>query len=127
MANIRIVDLHYAVVLEPEDGAYNVIVPALPEAHTWGESVEHALEMAREVIQLVVEERISRGEYIPPSDVGAARLEAVTVTIPTALGQATGRAGESFSIAPSDLGLRPGLSVDNIGALLEQVEGPGHP
>jgi predicted RNase H-like HicB family nuclease len=84
VANLQMVELHYAVVLEPEDGAYNVIVPALPEAHTWGESVEHALAMAREVIQLVVEERRSRGEEIPPSDAGFARFESVSITLPAA-------------------------------------------
>jgi hypothetical protein len=34
---------------------------------------------------------------------------------------------EPFRIAPRSLGgLRPGLSLDNIGELLEQVEGLGH-
>jgi hypothetical protein len=32
-----------------------------------------------------------------------------------------------FEIRPRDLGdLRPGLSLDNIGNLLEALEGPGH-
>ncbi|MEA2666167.1 MAG: HicB like antitoxin of bacterial toxin-antitoxin system [Candidatus Eremiobacteraeota bacterium] len=66
------VELRYAVILEPEpDGsAYNVIVPALPEAHTWGSSVEEALAMAREVIELCVEERRAQREDVPPSDPG---------------------------------------------------------
>jgi antitoxin HicB len=85
-ANLRFVELCYAVLLEPEaDGsAYNVIVPALPEAHTWGETVEEALAMAREVIELCVRERQSRGEEIPPSDAGSARLEVVGVSLPAA-------------------------------------------
>jgi hypothetical protein len=34
---------------------------------------------------------------------------------------------QAFKIAPRDLGdLRPGLSIDNIGELIEQVEGPLH-
>jgi predicted RNase H-like HicB family nuclease len=80
------VDIRYAVVLEPEpDGsAYNVIVPALPEAHTWGTTVEEALRMAREVIALCIEERQARGEDIPPGDAGAALLEAVEITLPAA-------------------------------------------
>jgi predicted RNase H-like HicB family nuclease len=69
-ANLASVELRYAVVLEPEpDGsAWNVIVPALPEAHTWGETPEQALSMAREVIALCVAERRARGEDIPPSE-----------------------------------------------------------
>jgi len=31
-----------------------------------------------------------------------------------------------FKVRPRDLGLRPGLEYDDIGGLLEQVEGPGH-
>lgn len=27
-------DLAYSVIIEPDDGAFSVIVPALPEAHT---------------------------------------------------------------------------------------------
>jgi antitoxin HicB len=85
-AKLSFVELRYAVLLEPEpDGsAYNVIVPALPEAHTWGETVEEALAMAREVIEQCVRERQSRGEEIPPSDAGSARLEVVEVSLPAA-------------------------------------------
>jgi predicted RNase H-like HicB family nuclease len=80
------VELRYSVVLEPEpDGsAFNVIVPALPEAHTWGATVEEALAMAREVIELCVEDRLARGEEIPPSDAGKALLETVTISLPAA-------------------------------------------
>jgi len=31
-----------------------------------------------------------------------------------------------FNVIPRDLGLRPGLSLDNIGELIEQIEGPLH-
>jgi hypothetical protein len=31
-----------------------------------------------------------------------------------------------FKVVPRDLGLRPGLSLDNIGELIEQIEGPLH-
>lgn len=77
-------ELRYAVLLEPEGSAYNVIVPALPEAHTWGETVEEALKMAREVIVLCVAERRAQGEEIPPSDADTARLAAVEISLPAA-------------------------------------------
>ena len=36
------------------------------------------------------------------------------------------RAGKRFKVKARPLGLRPGLSYDNIGDLLEQLEGPAH-
>jgi hypothetical protein len=38
-------DTRYAVVLEPDEDAFQVIVPAFPEIHTFGETVEDALAM----------------------------------------------------------------------------------
>jgi len=77
-------DLTYLVVLEPEgDGRLNVVVPALPEAHTWGDTPEQALANAREVIQALLEDRRAHGEDIPPSD-APARIEHVTVRLPAA-------------------------------------------
>lgn len=75
-------ELRYAVVLEPDDGAYSVIVPALPEIHTFGETPELAIEAAREAITLSLEHRRSEGLEIPLSDASEARL--VTVTVPAA-------------------------------------------
>jgi predicted RNase H-like HicB family nuclease len=79
-------DLVYRVILEPEpdDSAYNVIVPAFPKAHTWGGTVAEALVHAREVIELEIEDRQERGEPIPPSDVDRLLVETITVTLPAA-------------------------------------------
>lgn len=79
-------DVAYRVILEPEPdkSAYNVIVPAFPAAHTWGETVEEALEHAREVIELEIEDRQARGEALPASDVETIVIETVTVTLPAA-------------------------------------------
>lgn len=77
-------DLRYVVILEPEDGAFNVIVPALPEVATFGSSVEGALKMARDAIELSLQHRRDKGLDIPPSDEGVARVETVSVTLPAA-------------------------------------------
>jgi antitoxin HicB len=70
----------YAVVLEPEqEGGFSVSVPALPEAHTQGETVEECLANAREVIQACLLARQDLGEEIPPSDSGAL-LAVVTIS-----------------------------------------------
>lgn len=44
----------YTVILTPEEdgSAYNVMVPALPGCFTWGETIEDALEKARDAIEL---------------------------------------------------------------------------
>jgi antitoxin HicB len=57
----------YTVILTPEReaGGYSVSVPALPEVATQGETVEDALAMAREAIELSLEVRRDEGEPIP--------------------------------------------------------------
>lgn len=78
-------ELRYAVILEPEpnSSALNVLVPAFPEIATFGNSVEHALEMARDAIELSIAYRRNEGLDIPASD-DAARLERVVVQVPAA-------------------------------------------
>jgi antitoxin HicB len=52
----------YSVVLEPqEDGGFTVLVPALPEVVTEGDSEEEALANAEEAIRAVLEYRRHNG------------------------------------------------------------------
>ncbi len=56
----------YSIVLTPEpEGGYTVTVPALPEAITYGKTVDDALTYAREVIELSIKCRIATGEEVP--------------------------------------------------------------
>ncbi len=56
----------FTVVLEPaEEGGFVVTVPALPEVGTQGDTYDEAMANAREAIELVVEDRLARGEAIP--------------------------------------------------------------
>lgn len=77
-------DLRYTVVIEPDDGAFSVIVPAFPEISTFGETHESALEMARDAIRLSLEYREDKGLDIPASDVDQTRIERVAITYPAA-------------------------------------------
>lgn len=62
----------YSVILEPaEEGGFTVHVPALPEVVTEGDTVEEALAMAKEAIEVVLEHRLERGQPIP--DMGGVR------------------------------------------------------
>ena len=58
--------LTYRILLtrEPE-GGFSVNVPALPGCVTFGENIEHAMEMAKEAIQLYVETLQADGEPVP--------------------------------------------------------------
>jgi predicted RNase H-like HicB family nuclease len=59
------------------DGWVYAHVPELPEVQTQGESLEQAREMVRDAIELVLEERHTRGEPIPPT--GWALVESVEI------------------------------------------------
>lgn len=58
--------LTYKILLHKEpEGSYTVSVPALPGCVTFGETVEDSIQMAREAIELYIEELKDRGEEIP--------------------------------------------------------------
>lgn len=58
--------LRYKILIRPEtDGTYTVIVPSLPGCLTFGNTIEEALEMAKEAIDVYIENLISRGKEIP--------------------------------------------------------------
>ena len=58
--------LTYKVLLHKEpEGAYTATVPTLPGCITFGNSVEHAIQMAKEAIELYIEELKERGEDVP--------------------------------------------------------------
>lgn len=48
-----------------EEGCFTVIVPALPGCITYGENVDEALTMAKEAIELYIEELQDSGESVP--------------------------------------------------------------
>jgi antitoxin HicB len=58
--------LTYRILMtrEPE-GGFTVNVPALPGCITYGETIDQAMEMAREAIELYIETLQADGEPIP--------------------------------------------------------------
>ena len=71
----------FDVLLRPEpEGGFTVRVPAFPEIVTFGDDEAEALAIAQEAIELVIEDRIARGEPIPASD--AMRLRSVRIATP---------------------------------------------
>ncbi len=56
----------YRILLRKEDGnVYTVIVPALPGCITYGETIEEAIEMAKEAIEGYIEVLKEEGEPVP--------------------------------------------------------------
>ena len=48
--------LNYRILLRKEpEGGYTVLVPSLPGCVTYGDTIEQAIEMAREAIDLYLE------------------------------------------------------------------------
>jgi antitoxin HicB len=56
----------FRIVLRKEpEGVYTALVPSLPGCVTWGNTVEHVLEMAREAIEGYIAVLKEEGEPIP--------------------------------------------------------------
>jgi len=61
--------LSYRILLRKEpEGGYTVIVPSLPGCVTFGDTIEQAIEMAKEAIELYLESLKQHGEDIPTED-----------------------------------------------------------
>jgi len=71
----------YTVVFEKmPEGGYNVLVPAIPEICTFGQTREEARDMAEDAIRCFLEGALRTGEQIP-DDVEPA-TERLAVTLP---------------------------------------------
>jgi antitoxin HicB len=76
------VEYGYTTVFEPlPEGGFNVLIPAIPEICTFGETLEEAREMARDAIRCYLESALKTGEQIP-RDLATVTTELVAVTIP---------------------------------------------
>ena len=58
--------LNYRILLREEDeGGYTVLVPSLPGCVTFGDTIDEAVVMAKEAIELYLESLQEQGEVIP--------------------------------------------------------------
>ncbi|MEI6815960.1 MAG: type II toxin-antitoxin system HicB family antitoxin [Bacteroidota bacterium] len=56
----------YRILLSKEpEGGYTVKVPALPGCITFGQTVDDAIEQAKEAISLYIESLVAHGEQVP--------------------------------------------------------------
>jgi antitoxin HicB len=76
------VEYGFTTVFEhPPEGGYGVLIPALPQICTYGETLEETRGMARDAICCFLESAFETGEPIP-NDVSEIMTERVAVTIP---------------------------------------------
>jgi len=67
--HLLVFPLNYRILLRKEpEGGYTVTVPTLPGCVTFGETVEEAIAMAREAIELYLEDLREKGEEIPTAE-----------------------------------------------------------
>ena len=67
MNNMKV--LNYRILLKKEpEGGYTVMVPLLPGCVTYGETIEEAIDMAKEAIELYIESLKEHGEIIPTEE-----------------------------------------------------------
>lgn len=56
----------YTVIYEPvSEGEFNVVIPAIPEICTFGQTLKEAREMAKDAIRCYLESALKSGEKIP--------------------------------------------------------------
>jgi antitoxin HicB len=61
--------LSYKILLRKEpEGGYTVIVPSLPGCITYGTTIEEAINMAKEAIELYIESLREHGDEIPTEE-----------------------------------------------------------
>lgn len=59
----------YRILLRKEpEGGYTVIVPSLPGCVTYGDTIEEAIKMAKEAIEVYLESLVEHGEEIPTEE-----------------------------------------------------------
>ncbi len=61
--------LSYRILLRKEpEGGYTVTVPSLPGCVTYGDTIEQAIKMAREAIELYIESLKEHGQEVPTEE-----------------------------------------------------------
>ena len=59
----------YRIILKKEpEGGYTVVVPSIPGCITYGGTVEEAIEMGKEAIELYLESLRAHGDEIPTDE-----------------------------------------------------------
>ena len=79
--------LKFTTVLIPDEEGYQAIVPHYPEVTTWGKTPGEAFEMAKECLELILEEHAEthREQVLPGVQAPHIVVGAIEVEVPEAL------------------------------------------
>ena len=59
----------YRIMLKKEpEGGYTVMVPSLPGCITYGDTIEEAMEMGKDAVELYIESLRAHGDEIPTDE-----------------------------------------------------------
>ena len=58
-------EYRYTILLTPEEGGYTARVPAMPGLATEGDTLEEAIAMAKDAMQVYIASLVADGEPIP--------------------------------------------------------------
>jgi antitoxin HicB len=72
--------VYTVVVHKAEEGGYWTSVPALPGAGSQGETIDEALKMTREAIELMIEALVEDGKPVPEDTDAIESISKVTVS-----------------------------------------------
>lgn len=65
---MKVLKYHVMLRWEPEDKVYTVWVPSLPGCVTFGKTIDEALDMIRDAIEVYVETLMAHGEEVPTDE-----------------------------------------------------------
>jgi len=106
--------------LDRESGFYTVTFPDLPDAITQGETRDEAMEMAEDVLLLVVRERMRLGEDLPrPSKPRGRTVRDVSLPAPQAARAVLYMAMRAAGINSGDLARRLGKAEPAVARLFD--------
>ena len=82
MEHVLSKDYHYTVLYKPlPEGGFQVVIPAIPEIISHGETLEEARSMASDALRCYLESALERNEVIPEDISQETVKEEVAVTI----------------------------------------------
>lgn len=82
MKSLHIKNMRFHLVLQEEpEGGFTVVVPSLPGCITFGRNLAHAKKMAKEAIELYLEDLLANNEPLPQES--SLYTSEIEVTVPS--------------------------------------------